>query len=485
MVAAAGFLGEGALGVLSEEQLDAVHAQAMTILEEIGTEVRDDPALDALRAQGQAVDGQRVRWDREFVLEMAGRAPSTFTLTPRNPERAVEIGGGSLVLAPSGGSPFCSDLERGRREGSYDDHVELVKLAHAADLLTCLQSGTVEASNLDERSRHLDMDHSILRWSDKPYVCYGTSGPKARDAVDLAAIACGGREAIEQRPAIMGVVNPNSPLVWDGLMVDALREWATANQPVIVTPFLLAGATAPVSLAGGLALQVAEALSGVALAQTLRPGVACLFGSFYTAVDMRTGGPSFGTPESVLGTLAGGQLARRYGLPYRGGGGLCSANTLDAQAASETVMTLWATVLAKSDFVLHAAGWLEGGLTTSYEKLALDLELLRMFATISGRIGVGDEEFALEAMREEGPGGMFLASTHTLAHFREWVFMSPLFRSQAYVNWVKQGSPTADQVATAEWKRLLESYRDPGIDPAVDAEMGEYMARRKAEIESE
>ncbi|MGN6379208.1 MAG: trimethylamine methyltransferase family protein [Gaiellales bacterium] len=485
MVATAGFMGEGALGVLSEDQLDTVHARAMTILEEIGTEVRDGPALDALRAQGQQIEGQRVRWDREFVAEMVARAPASFTLTPRNPDRAVHIGGGSLVMAPSGGSPFCSDLERGRREGSYSDHVELVKLAHAADLLTCLQSGTVEAADLHENSRHLDMDHSILRWSDKPYVCYGTSGPKARDAVDLAAIACGGREAIEQRPAIMGVVNPNSPLVWDGLMVDALREWALANQPVIVTPFLLAGATAPVSLAGGLALQVAEALSGVALAQTLRAGVPCLFGSFYTAVDMRTGGPSFGTPESVLGTLAGGQLARRYALPYRGGGGLCSANTLDAQAASETVMTLWATVLAKSDFVLHAAGWLEGGLTTSYEKLALDLEILRMFSTIAGAIGVGDEEFALEAVREEGPGGMFLASTHTLAHFREWVFMSPLFRSQAYVNWVKQGSPTADQQATAEWKRLLESYRDPGIDPAVDEEMREFMARRKSEIERE
>jgi trimethylamine--corrinoid protein Co-methyltransferase len=485
MVAAAGFMGEGALEVLSEEGLDAVHARAMTILEEIGTDVRDEPALDILRAQGQHVDGQRVRWDREFVAEMVARAPASFTLTPRNPQRALTIGGGSLVLAPSGGSPFCSDLERGRREGSYADHVELVKLAHAADLLSCLQSGTVEASELDERSRHLDMDACILRWSDKPYVCYGTSGPKARDSVELAAIACGGREAIEQRPAIMGVVNPNSPLVWDHLMVDALREWATANQPVIVTPFLLAGATAPVSIAGGLALQVAEALSGVALAQTLRPGVPCLFGSFFTAVDMRTGGPAFGTPESVLGTLAGGQLARRYGLPYRGGGGLCSANALDAQASAETAMTLWATVLARSDFVLHAAGWLEGGLTTSYEKLVIDLEVLRMFNIIGAGIGVGDEEFAMEAMREEGPGGMFLASTHTLAHFREWVFMSPIFRSQAYVNWQKQGSPTADQTATAEWKRLLEGYVDPGIDPGMDEALTEFIARRKSEIEAE
>jgi len=200
---------------------------------------------------------------------------------------------------------------------------------------------------------------------------------------------------------------------------------------------------------------------------------------------MRTGGPAFGTPESVLGTLAGGQLARRYGLPYRGGGGLCSANAVDAQASAETAMTLWATVLARSDFVLHAAGWLEGGLTTSYEKLVIDLELLRMFSVIALGIGVGDEEFAMEAVREEGPAGMFLASSHTLAHFREWVFMSPIFRSQAYVNWQKQGSPTADQAATAEWKRLLESYTDPGIDPGLEQAMAEFIARRKSEIDAE
>src|SRR6476620_11131149 len=256
----------------------------MTILEEIGTDVRDEPALELLRGCGQRVDGERVRWDREFVMEMVAQAPPSFTLVPRNPERAVTIGDGSLVLAPVGGSPFCSDLERGRREGTYDDHVELVKLAHAADLLTCLQGGTVEASDLSENTRHMDMDHSILRWSDKPYVCYGTSGPKARDAVELAAIACGGRERIERTPAIMGVVNPNSPLVWDFLMVDALYEWARANQPVIVTPFLLAGATAPVSVAGGLALQVAEALTGIALVQLIRRGAPALFGSRFAAV---------------------------------------------------------------------------------------------------------------------------------------------------------------------------------------------------------
>ena len=382
-------------------------------------------------------------------MEMLAKAPETFTVRGRNPDRAVTLGGGSFVLTPVGGSPFCSDLERGRREGSMRDYLELVKMTQAADLLTCQQSGVVEASDLDDQTRHMDMDYAVIRWSDKPYVCYGTSGPKARDAVNLAAIACGGRDQIEQTPGLLGVVNPNSPLVWDWLMADALMEWATANQPVVVTPFLLAGATAPVSIAGGLAQQVAEALSGVALAQTVRPGAPCVFGSFFSAVDMRTGGPSFGTPESVLGCIAGGQLARRYKIPFRGGGGLCSGNALDAQAASESLNMLWATFMAGSDLVMHAAGWLEGGLTASYEKLALDLEVLRMFVMMREGIGIGEEEFAIEAIREEGPGGMFLGSMHTLEHFRDWVFMSPLFKSQAYVTWEKQGAHTADQQATA------------------------------------
>jgi trimethylamine--corrinoid protein Co-methyltransferase len=474
-----------AISILTPDDVEAVHERAMTILEEIGTDVRHAGALDLLRSHGQDVDGERVRWDREFVLEMVAGAPATFTLEPRNPDRAVTIGGGRPVLAPVGGSPFCSDLERGRREGGIADHVELVKIAHTAQLLTCQQSGTVEAGDLSEHSRHLDMDYSIIRWSDKPYVCYGTSGPKARDAVELAAIACGGRERIERTPAIMGVVNPNSPLVWDFLMVDALTEWAQANQPVIVTPFLLAGATAPVSVAGGLALQVAEALTGIALVQAIRPGAPCLFGSFFTAVDMRTGGPAFGTPESVVGTLAGGQLARRYGLPYRGGGGLCSSNSLDAQAAAETMNTLWATMLAPADFVLHAAGWLEGGLTACYEKLALDLELLRMFDVLSRPVALGDEEFAMDAILSEGPGGLFLAADHTLAHFRDWVFMSPLFRSQSYVTWEKQGSVTSARAATAEWKRLLAAWEDPGIDAALDEELSEHIARRKAALDAE
>jgi trimethylamine---corrinoid protein Co-methyltransferase len=474
---------ETPLAILSEDALDAIHSQAMTILEEIGTEVVHEPALEMLARLGQKVDGTRVCFDREFVMEQLKLAPSQVTVRGRNPERAVTFGGGTLCMLPPGGSPFVADRERGRRDGMYGDHVEVVKMTQATPLLRAGQSGACEAGDVPETSRHLDLDYSWVRYSDKPYVAYGTSGPRARDSVELAAISRGGRAAIESEPAIIGIVNPNSPLVWDFLMVDAMWAWAEANQPIAMTPFLLAGATAPVSAAAGLTLQVAEALSGVAIAQAIRPGVACFFGSFFSGVDMRSGGPSLGMPESVLGSLAGGQLARRYGLPFRGGGGLTSANALDAQAATESAMSLWGTFLSGCDLVLHAAGWLEGGLTCSFEKLALDLEVLRMFERLRAGLDVGAEELALETIREEGPGGIFLAAPHTLEHFREWVFMSPLFRSQAHPTWLKQGAAETPEVATAEWKKLLASWEDPGIDDAIEAELQEYMARRKRELD--
>jgi trimethylamine--corrinoid protein Co-methyltransferase len=327
------------------------------------------------------------------------------------------------------------------------------------------------------------MDYSVLRWSDRPLIIYGTSGAKTRDAFELAAIAAGGREALLARPMAVGIVNPNSPLVWDGLMVDTLVACAEYGQPVAITPFLLAGTSAPVTLAAGLSLLVAETLAGVAIAQLVRPGTPCILGTFFSGVDMRSGGPSLGLPESVLTTLAGAQIARRYGLPLRGGGGLCSGIALDAQAATESAMSLWATYLAGCDLVVHSAGWLEGGLVASYEKMAIDLEVIRMLERIRGGLAVDDESLAFDTLAEVGPGGMVLGHEHTLERFRTDVFMSPLFRSQAYPTWVKQGSRTAEDVATDQWKGLLASYEDPGIDEDVDAGMREYVARRTAEIE--
>jgi trimethylamine--corrinoid protein Co-methyltransferase len=469
---------------LSADDLERVHEQAMRILTEIGTEVHDHEMLRRIADVGQRVDGTRVRWDPDFVLAQVDIAPRAFELRGRNPERRVLIGGGSLAHSPVGGPPFAYDRERGRRDGTIADHVELVKLAHATDLLPVLQSGTTEAQDLDHTSRHLEMDYSILRWSDRPYILYGTSGEKTRDGLALAAIAAGGFDALVAHPMTLGIVNPNSPLVWDGLMVETLVACAELGQPVAITPFLLAGASAPVTLAAGLSLLVAETLAGVAMAQLVRAGTPCILGCFFNGVDMRSGGPSPGLPESVLTTLAGAQVARRYGLPLRGGGGLCAAIPLDAQAAVETTMSLWATYLAGCDLVVHSAGWLEGGLVASYEKLVIDVETIRMFERLRGGLVVDDESLAFEAIAEVGPGGLFLAHEHTLARFRSDLFMSPLFRSQAYPTWTKQGSRTAEEIATGEWHRLLDSYVDPGVDDAVDAELRELVERRTRELEA-
>jgi trimethylamine---corrinoid protein Co-methyltransferase len=467
---------------LTEEQVDAIHEQAIRILQEIGTEVLDERARALLADAGQTVEDTRVRWDRAFVEEMVAKAPSSFALHGRNPARTITIGQGRPVFAPVGGSPFASDLDEGRREGTIADHDRLVKLAHATDLLTCLQGGTVEAVDLPVQTRHLDMEHSLIRWSDKPYVSYGTAGWKSRDAIEMAAIAHGGRERIEREPALMIVVNPNSPLIWDTRMVQALMTAAEANQPIVVTPFLLAGGTAPVTMAGALSIQVAEALSGVALAQLVRPGVGCLFGSFFTALDMRTGSPAFGMPEAILAILAGRQLADRYALPYRGGGGFSSGNAVDGQTAAESVASLWATMLAGTDFVLHAAGWLEGGLVASYEKLAFDLEVLRQIERIREGVAVDAGELAFEAIEDAGPGALFLASPHTMARFKDALYMSPTFLTTDFATWDAGGRQTIEVRANQAWKQLLDAYEDPGLDPAIEDELATFVAKRREEI---
>ncbi|MDH4354191.1 MAG: trimethylamine methyltransferase family protein [Actinomycetota bacterium] len=469
---------------LDDDALDRIHDQAMRILEDVGVEVHSPAALELLGEAGQRVDGTRVHFDAGFVMGQLAKAPSSFSVFGREPHQTVTIGGGSLAMTPTGGAPFASDRERGRRDGTYADHVELVKLAHASDRLQVLQSGTVEAQDLEYTSRHLEMDYSVLRWSGRPYLLYGTSGPRTRDGLALAAIEAGGTDALVERPRVLGIVNPNSPLVWDELMVDQMMALAELGQPVAITPFLLAGASAPVTLAAGLSLLVAETLAGVALAQLVRAGAPCVLGSFFNGVDMRSGGPSLGLPEMVLTTLAGAQIARRYGLPLRGGGGLCSGIALDAQTATESTMSLWATYLAQCDLVVHAAGWIEGGLTASYEKLALDLETIKMFDRLSEGLVVDDEQLAFDTIADVGPGGLFLAHEHTLQRFRTDLFMSPLFRSQAYPTWSKQGAQTADVVATDVWQKLLASYQDPGIDEAVDAELRAFVDRRTRELDA-
>ena len=318
---------DATLKILTAEQEEMIHEQAMRILEEIGTDVKHEQARKLLAEAGLKVEDERVYWDRGFVMEQVAKAPSSFRLRARNPERSLTIGGPDGVPAwmNVGGPPFASDLDDGRRSGTMADHDRFMQLTQAADVLNCVQIGAVEAPTCRWKRGTWTWStrRSATRTSPTP-----RTAPVARahaTASRMAEIVHGGREAIEAEAALMGIVNPNSPLIWDFRMTDALMVWAEANQPIVVTPFLLAGATSAVSVSGGLAQQVAEALSGVALAQLVREGVPCLYGSFFTVTDMRTGSPAFGTPESVLGVLAGSQLARRYGLPFRGGGGLASS----------------------------------------------------------------------------------------------------------------------------------------------------------------
>ena len=470
---------EHAPRLLTQEQEEQVHEYAMRICEEIGLDVLHQDARKLLEEAGQKVEGDRVYFDRGFVMEQLAKAPHTFTLHARNPENTVEVGGGTTLWMGVGGPPFLSDLDEGRRAGTLEGHDTFIKLTQAASPLNCAQTGACEPTKMDVNTRHLDMEYSTLRWSDLPYTTYGTSGPKARDGIEMARIVHGGD--LGDRTALMGVVNSVSPLIWDFRMVDALIAWAESNQATVVTPFLLGGATAAVSVAGGLAQQVAEALSGVAIAQTIRPGAPCLYGSFFQATDMRSGAPALGTPESIFGVFAGAQLARRYGLPFRGGGGLCSSNAVDAQAAAESSFMLWATMLAGTDVVLHAAGWLEGGLTASLEKFALDVELLEQLQVQQRGVGFSEEEFAFDALKELGPGGLWLAAQHTMDHFREWQYISPLFITQDFTTWSAAGGEETAARANRRWKQLLETYEDPGIDADTDAELIAYMDRRKAE----
>ncbi len=471
--------------LLSGEAVETIHRQAMTILEEIGIDFLHDRARDLFQKAGMRVEDQRVRFDAAWVLEMTAKAPETFELQARNPKRNATVGGDNMVNAPVYGPPFITDRERGRRGAVIEDFNNFDKMAQAVDQIHCAGGTTVEPEDLPLSSRHLDMVYSHIRWTDKPFMGSVISSENARDTVEMASIVLGGRESIEKTPAIISLINVNSPLRYDDRMLGALLEYSDAGQPVIVTPFLMAGAMSPMGLAGTVAQQTAEALAGIALVQLIRPGCPSVYGSFLTNTDMQSGSPAFGTPESAMGILASAQMARHYKLPFRGGGALTSSKAPDGQAAYESMMTMWPTVLGRVNFVLHAAGWLESALLASYEKFVIDVEALRMFEWILDKgFPVDDEAMAMDALREVGPGGHFLGSEHTMRHYRTGFYRPWISSTDNYDRWMRKGSMTVDQVATEKWKQMLAEYPDPGIDPGVDEQLREFITRRKKELEA-
>lgn len=469
--------------ILNEEQVQQIDDHAMQILQEIGIDFLHPRSLDTFRKAGLKVEDQRVRFDRDFIEAHVRKAPPMFEVRARNPLNTVTIGGDYMVNAPVYGPPFITDLDRGRRNPTIGDFTNFDKMGQATPQIHCAGGTIVEPEDLPLETRHLDMVYSHIRWTDKPYMGSVISEEGARDSIEMSSIVFGGRANIEKTPVLLALVNVNSPLRYDDRMLGALMTYAEANQPAIVTPFLMAGAMSPMGLAGTLAQQTAEALAGIALVQLIRPGAPCIYGSFLTNIDMQSGSPAFGTPESAMGILASAQMARHYKLPFRGGGALTSSKSPDAQAAYESLMCMWPTVLGGVHFVLHAAGWLESALLASYEKFIIDVEALRMFEWILTKgIPFDDEGFAMDGIREVGPGGHHLGSEHTMRHYRTGFYRPWISSTENYDRWQRMGARTADRVANEKWKQLLADYADPGIDSGVDEQLKAFIEVRKDAI---
>jgi trimethylamine--corrinoid protein Co-methyltransferase len=471
--------------VVSDEGIAIIEHNADSILEEVGVIVRDYPeALELYNAAGADVDGERVRFPRGMCRAVVqATAPALYTQYARNPAHNVQIGGDATVFAPNYGSPFVHDLDVGRRYATLADFQNFVKLAYMSPNLHHSGGTVCEPVDIPVNKRHLDMVYSHLRYSDKPFMGSVTAGSRAADSVELARIGFGGDLA--DRTVMTSLINASSPLVWDATMLAATQVYAAANQATIITPFILAGAMAPVTTAGVAAQTLAEALAGMTFVQLVRPGAPVIFGSFASSMSMQTGAPTFGTPEPSLVLYTCAQLARRLGVPFRSGGSLCASKLPDAQAAYESANTLQATVLGGVNFVLHAAGWLEGGLAIGYEKFILDDDQLGMMATFVRGVDLSENGQALDAIRENGPGQHFLGTAHTLANFENAFYRSTTADNASYEQWLEDGGLDASQRANALWKSRLAEYQPPPIDDAVDEELRDFITRRKSEMPDE
>jgi trimethylamine---corrinoid protein Co-methyltransferase len=467
--------------ILSEDAMETLDRGWRRIVTELGVEFLLDEALDEFRKAGQQVDGQNVKLDPEFVLEQVAKAPREFDVQARNPEHTVHIGGDHMVFASVYGPPFVREGDT-RRDATMADFENLVKLSQSFPQLDSPGGTIVEPNDRPLDSRHLDMVYALQTLSDKPYMGSVTSGPNAADTIAMGEILFGGRAAIEQTPASISIINVNSPLRFDDRMLSAMVEYVRSNQAVVITPFLLMGAMSPVSIPATLVQQMAEALAGIALAQLIRPGAPVVFGSFLSNTDMQSGSPSFGTPESGIGLLCSGQIARRFGLPFRSGGGLNASQTADAQSAYEALMTMLPTFLAGTNYVMHAAGWLEGGLVSCYEKFIIDIEILRMLKHEFTPLEIDEESLAFGPHEEVGAGGHFLGAMHTLERFRECFYRPLLSSTENFDRWQRNGGRDATERAGEIWRKTLEEYEQPPIDEAVDAELRAFVARRRAEL---
>jgi trimethylamine--corrinoid protein Co-methyltransferase len=466
--------------ILDEFALSELERGWRRIVSDLGIEFLHPEALEYFEGAGQKVEGELVKFDPDWILEQCAKAPAEFDLQARNPERTVHIGGKHMVFSAVYGCPFVREGDV-RRDATYEDFENLVKLSQTFPQLDSPGGTICEPNDKPLDSRHLDMVYALLTLSDKPFMGSVTSGPNALDTIAMAEMVFG-RESLEKTPAIISLINVNSPLRYDDRMLSALLEYAKANQPTILTPFLLMGAMSPVSVAATLAQQVAEALAGIALVQTIRPGCPCVFGSFLSNTDMQSGSPSFGTPESAVGLLCTGQIARHYNLPFRSGGALTSSQVVDAQAGYESMMTLWPTFLAGTNFVMHSAGWLESALVSCYEKFIVDIEQLRMMYEVFKPLEINEETLAYSAHQEDRQGGHFLGAVHTLERFRECFYRPLVSSTENFERWNRLGARDTATRAGEIWRKTLEEYEQPAMDDGLKEELKAYVDRRRIEL---
>ncbi len=472
--------------VLDDAGLELIERNADRLLAEVGIEFREYPeALSLFAKAGAEIDGERVRFPPGMCREIVQKsAPSTFVQHARNPERNVQIGGDATVLVPAYGPPFVSDLDGGRRYGTIEDFRNFVKLAYMAPALHHSGGTVCEPVDLPVNKRHFDMVYSHIRYSDKPFMGSVTAPERAQDSIDMAKIAFGESFYEPQtgapRCVLINLINANSPMVFDNTMLGAAKVYAENGQATVVSPFILAGAMSPVTVAGTAAQILAEALAGMAFVQLVNPGAPTVFGTFASSMSMQSGAPTFGSPEPSLVMYVAAQLARRLGVPFRSGGGLCASKLPDAQAAYEAANTLQTAMLAGVNFMLHTAGWLEGGLVMSYEKFMMDADQAGMIQKFHGGVDLSENGQAIDAIVETGPGNHFLGSTHTQQNFQSAFYNSSIADNNSFEQWQADGGLDAAQRANRRWKAALESYEAPPIDPAVDEELLAYMGERKA-----
>ncbi len=470
--------------VLGDADLSIIEANAETILEEIGIDIKEDPeAIAIFVAAGATADGERVRFPRGMCREIIQKtAPRQFTQFARNPANNVEIGGNNTVLVPAYGSPFVYSRSEGRRYATIEDFRNFVKLAYLADSIHHSGGTICEPVDLPVNKRHFDMIYSHIKYSDKAFMGSVTHPDRAEDSVAMAKIVFGD-DFVDQNCVLVNLINANSPMTFDNTMLGSLKVYARHNQAVMVSPFIVAGAMSPVTVAAVAAQSLAEGMMGMALAQLVRPGAPVIYGNFVSSMSMQSGAPTFGSPEASLVINVGAALARRLGVPFRSAGGFTASKVPDAQAAYEAANTLQQGLLAGVNFMLHTAGWLEGGLAMGYEKFVMDADQAAMLAIYGKGVDMTENGQAMDALREVGPGQHFLGCAHTQANFKSAFYRSTIADNNSYEQWAEDGSLTAEERAEKLYKQMLANYIPPALDPEIDARLVKFMEDRKGSFE--